>query len=54
MYLTKNYSPEGSVLVLGGVDMKYAATEFKYYPVMGTYVNWMLALDSFKIGNTKV
>lgn len=39
--LTPNAGQEGSKLVLGGVDMKYAKDEFKYYPLVSeTY--WMI------------
>lgn len=31
--MTSEPNKEGSALTLGGVDPKYAATPFKYYPV---------------------
>lgn len=56
-YLTKKAGQEGSALVLGGVNSKYAAGPWKYYPLkMKNY--WSIALDdiifngtSYKVSN---
>lgn len=50
-YLTKVAGQDGSALVLGGVNPKYAAGEFKYYPLkMKNY--WAVAMDDVIFNGT--
>ncbi len=50
-YLTKNPGEEGSSLVLGGVNPKYADGEFKYYPLkMENY--WVLEMTDVIFNGT--
>eukprot|EP00178_Gracilaria_changii_P027682 TRINITY_DN9044_c0_g1_i1.p1 TRINITY_DN9044_c0_g1~~TRINITY_DN9044_c0_g1_i1.p1 ORF type:complete len:206 (+),score=26.22 TRINITY_DN9044_c0_g1_i1:567-1184(+) len=50
-YLTKTAGQEGSALVLGGVNPKYAAEEFKYYPLkMKNY--WTLDMTDVVFNGT--
>lgn len=50
--MTKNFATYGSALVLGGVDKKYAASEFKYYPVISK-MRWDIDIK-LKAGNTTI
>lgn len=50
-YLTKKAGQDGSALVLGGVDKKYASTDFKYYPLkMKNY--WTLQMTDIVFNGT--
>lgn len=50
-YLTKKAGQEGSALVLGGVNTKYAAESFKYYPLkMHNY--WLLDMTDVIFNGT--
>lgn len=50
-FLTKKAGQEGSALVLGGVNNKYAASEFKYYPLkMHNY--WVLDMVDIVFNGT--
>lgn len=50
-YLTKKAGQEGSALVLGGVNSKYAASSFKYYPLkMHNY--WLLDMTDIVFNGT--
>lgn len=50
-YLTKKPGQDGSALVLGGVDTKYAAGSFKYYPLkMHNY--WALQMEDVVFNGT--
>ncbi len=50
-YLTKKAGQDGSALVLGGVNEKYASTSFKYYPLkMRNY--WMLEMSDVVFNGT--
>lgn len=50
-YLTKTAGQEGSALVLGGVNSKYAAEDFKYYPLkMKNY--WTLDMTDVVFNGT--
>lgn len=49
--MTKKAGEEGSALVLGGVNSKYAAGEFKYYPLkMHNY--WVLDMSDIVFNGT--
>jgi len=48
-YLTSTPGSAGSTLVLGGVDSKFAASSFQYYPLV-TKTYWAIALDDLVIG----
>lgn len=50
MMLTHESSKPGSVLVLGGVDKKYAASEFNYYPSADDS-RWTLRCYGMKVGS---
>lgn len=50
-YLTKKAGQNGSALVLGGVNTKYASTAFKYYPLkMHNY--WLLDMTDVIFNGT--
>ncbi len=50
-YLTKKAGQDGSALVLGGVNPKYASTQFKYYPLkMHNY--WLLEMTDIVFNGT--
>lgn len=50
-YLTKKPNQNGSALILGGVDMKYAAGDFNYYPLkMHNY--WALQMEDVIFNGT--
>lgn len=50
-YLTRKAGEEGSALVLGGADPKYATEPFKYYPLK--YQNyWSLQMDDIIFNGT--
>jgi cathepsin D len=49
-FLTKNPGQEGSTLILGGYDPKFAKTDFKFYPLLNeTY--YIIGLNDFGVGN---
>jgi len=49
-YLTKDIGANGSALILGGVDKKYAKSEFHYVNL--THKTYFITdLDDFKVGN---
>ena len=49
-YLTKDLGANGSALILGGIDKKYAKSEFHYVNL--THESYfMTGLDDFKVGN---
>ena len=49
-YLTSVAGEEGSSLVLGGVDPQFAATPFKYYPVI-LEAWWVIEVSAVVLGN---
>lgn len=50
-FLTKQAGTDGSRLVLGGVNPKYAAGDFKYYDL--AHANyWMIAMDKLSVNGT--
>lgn len=50
-YLTKKAGQDGSALVLGGVNPKYASSSFKYYPLkMHNY--WLLEMNDIIFNGT--
>lgn len=56
-YLTKTAGTNGSSLILGGVDTKYASGDFKYYPLISKDY-WRVAMSdivfngtSYKVGS---
>jgi hypothetical protein len=40
-------------LVLGGVDTAYAASTFKYYPLLNTSY-WLIGVDDLKVGGKSI
>lgn len=50
-FLTNQAGEEGSTLVLGGVDPQFAATPFKYYPVI-LEAWWVIEVSAVVLGNT--
>ena len=50
-YLTKTAGQEGSSLVLGGVNKKYAAEDFKYYPLK-FHNYWALQMEDVVFNGT--
>lgn len=51
--LSPQPNEEGSKLVLGGVNMDYADSPFKYYPLVSeTY--WMIQMDKISVGPVSV
>lgn len=50
-YLTKKPNQVGSALVLGGTNPKYAASAFKYYPILQPSY-WSLALKDILFNGT--
>jgi len=49
-FLTKNPGQEGSTLILGGYDPKFAKGDFKYYPLINeTY--YIIEVNDFGVGN---
>lgn len=50
-YLTKTAGEDGSALVLGGVDTKYASSDFKYYPLK-FHNYWALNMDDIIFNGT--
>ena len=50
LYLKKDPKATGSVLVLGGIDPKYAASSFVYYPVF-THDIWVWTFETASFGN---
>jgi hypothetical protein len=52
-YLTSKAGQEGSVLILGGYDPKYATTDFKFYPLINdTY--YIIDVADFGVGNNSL
>lgn len=47
-YLTQQPGQEGSELILGGVDQKYAASEWKYYDLKAQNY-WLIGMDKVAI-----
>jgi len=51
--LTHKPNQAGSRLILGGVDPKFAAGSFKYYPV-SMEAWWVLKFSGVKVNNSNV
>eukprot|EP01017_Pseudomicrothorax_dubius_P041750 TRINITY_DN6716_c0_g1_i4.p1 TRINITY_DN6716_c0_g1~~TRINITY_DN6716_c0_g1_i4.p1 ORF type:complete len:398 (-),score=56.21 TRINITY_DN6716_c0_g1_i4:125-1318(-) len=50
VYLTDNKNEKGGRLVLGGVNMAYASSNFSYFPIVEDNA-WIIDLQDFKVGN---
>jgi len=50
-YLTKDLNQNGSALILGGIDEKYAASNFSYVNLTHETF-YMTDLDDLMVGNT--
>ena len=49
-YLTRDLNANGSAFILGGIDKKYAKSEFHYVPIIHKTF-FMTDLDDFSVGN---
>jgi len=40
-------------LILGGYDPQYAASEFRYYPLLNSSY-WLIGVDDLKVGGQSI